>query len=72
MQTVDNAGLVLRKSWTVKLSVLATLLELVGAVWPLAEKHVAFVIEPHVFHIVAAICVAAIPVARVIKQGSLP
>lgn len=72
VNTVENAGQLLTKSWTVRLAYLATLLEAAGLAWPLIEPHVQVLVEPQTFHVLAAICVAAIPVARVIKQGNLP
>lgn len=72
IKTVENATQLLTKSWTVRLAYLATLLEAAGQVWPLIEPHVQILVEPQVFHTLAAICVAAIPLARVIKQGNLP
>ena len=72
MKTVDNAGLILRKSWTVKLSVLAAGLEALGLAWPLIEPHVQVLVNPNVFRVLAVVALAAIPIARVIKQSNLP
>jgi len=71
MKTVDNAGVILRRSATAWLAYIATGLEFIGLVWPLMQEHVEVIVEPTVFHTLAAVSVICIPLARVIKQESL-
>lgn len=68
---VENTKQILTRAWSMRLLYLAAILELAGVVWPMISAHVEILVPAETFHTLAIICVAAAPLARVIKQSNL-